>query len=378
MIRQTKRDGFTLLIKMIAGLTGVLATIFSSMTLAYAGFALSGQDLWGAAQNAGILALAALLVYLFFRTILVRVTAPSEQVFKVKRNIEVAKTNPTPIPKHPAPIPVKEAFAGLVLEQTLKDELEGLLTVIRNSNAWRDKWGAAPPLGLILEGPPGNGKTEIAKAFARAGGYHFEKLTGADVRSSASYGEAEVSVKQAYERAKENAPSVVFIDEIDGLAAKRRDNPFDGASSADNNVVNQLLQELQGFEEDTRMVFTIGATNRLSALDEAVVSRLRTTMHIPNPDRGLREEMLESFTKPQHDRGRLNADLGFVADVTEGFSGRDLTNLISRAVVAAERDKLDSLSTECLLKAAAKISADKASPGSVDEQDLSTLFAPHP
>ncbi len=255
------------------------------------------------------------------------------------------------------------AWDKLVLPPELLDELKGMVEVIRDVPGFRRKWGAEPPLGIILVGPPGNGKTEIAKAFAKAGGYSFFRVSGADIRQSNAYGAAENAIRETYEEARAAAPSVVFIDEIDSIAAKRRANPYDGASSEDNHVVTQLLQDIQGFEMSEQFVFTIGATNHLEALDPAVTSRLRQHLFIGNPDREARLRMLETFTRELSSRGRLKANLEAVADVSEGFSGRDLTNVVSQAVMAANREHGDAVTTRHLLEAAWQIARDVAPTG---------------
>jgi SpoVK/Ycf46/Vps4 family AAA+-type ATPase len=215
----------------------------------------------------------------------------------------------------------------VILPAPMKAELRQLHTLVAEPDRAK-AYGVEVPSGLLLAGPPGTGKTTVARVFAAQAAFSFYPVTAADLTSK-WVGESEAAVVRLFERARANAPAVIFIDEIDALAAKRSEV---GSSYLDRTLT-QLLTEIDGMV-DQPGVFVMAATNRPDILDPALLrgGRLSRTITIPLPDRDGRRHLLEIFT----DRMPLDAvDLDALADQTTGFSGADLEALCQQAALNA-------------------------------------------
>ena len=188
------------------------------------------------------------------------------------------------------------------------------------------RFGVDPPTGLLLAGPPGTGKTTLAKVLAAQARCSFYPVSGADVMSK-WVGESEGNIRRLFERARENRPSIVFIDEIDAIAGRR------GSVEVHDSHVNQLLAEIDGISGQ-RGVFIIGATNRPDQLDPALLrgGRLSRTIVLGLPDEAGRLAMLRLHTARMPTVG---VDLEALARETEGFSPADLKGLAQEAALAA-------------------------------------------
>ena len=214
---------------------------------------------------------------------------------------------------------------SLVLPPAIKAQLQQLQAVIEDPESAR-RFGVDPPTGLLLAGPPGTGKTTIAKVLAAQARCSFYPISGADVMSK-WVGESEQNIRQLFERARENRPSIIFIDEIDAVAGRR------GEIQVHDSHVNQLLAEIDGIAGQ-RGVFLIGATNRPDQLDPALLrgGRLSRTIVLGLPDEEGRLAMLRLHTARMPTVGVRLDDL---ARETKDFSPADLKALCQEAALAA-------------------------------------------
>ena len=222
----------------------------------------------------------------------------------------------------------------------LKDELQRLRETIelplRHPELFQ-KLGIEPPKGVLLYGPPGTGKTLIAKAVASESGAHFISIAGPEVISK-YYGESEQRLREVFEEARENAPSIIFIDELDSIAPRREEV----TGEVERRVVAQLLTMMDGLEERGQVV-VIGATNRVDAIDAALrrPGRFDREIEIGVPSELDRIEILKIHTRGMP----LSEDvsLATLAQQTHGFVGADLAALAREAAIRALRRYLPDL-----------------------------------
>jgi transitional endoplasmic reticulum ATPase len=217
------------------------------------------------------------------------------------------------------------SWERLVLADDVKRELQQIERLLEEPDRARS-FGVKQPSGLLLAGPPGTGKTTVARILAAQADCSFYPITAADVTSK-WVGESEQRIQRLFVRARENAPSIVFIDEIDAIAGQR------DAGGYDDRQVTQLLAEIDGLSGQ-RGVFVIGATNRPDVLDPALLrgGRLSRTIWIPLPDEPDRRRLLELFAR---DMPLADVDLGALARDSDGLSGADLEALCQQAAVHA-------------------------------------------
>ncbi len=217
------------------------------------------------------------------------------------------------------------SWDSLILEPAIKAQLQQLQRVIEDPESVK-RFGVEAPTGLLLAGPPGTGKTTVAKVLAAQAKASFYPISGADVISK-WVGESERNIRQLFERARENRPSIVFIDEIDAIAGTR------GELQAHDAHVNQLLSEIDGIAGQ-RGVFVIGATNRPDQLDPALLrgGRLSRTIVLGLPDEAARLAMLRLHTARMPTVG---VSLEELARDSDGLSPADLKALAQEAALAA-------------------------------------------
>jgi transitional endoplasmic reticulum ATPase len=229
---------------------------------------------------------------------------------------------------------------------TLDDvgDLEDVKQVLTESVLWPltypdtfARLGVSPPRGVLLYGPPGCGKTYLVKAIAGTGKANVLSVKGAELLSK-WVGDSERAVRELFRRAREAAPTLVFLDEVDALAPTRG-QATDGGTT--DRVVAALLTELDGVEE-LRNVVVIGATNRPDLIDPALLrpGRLERLVYVPPPDGAARAAILRASSKqmpldPSVDLDALGADL-------DGFSAADCAALIRESALAAMRDSLEA------------------------------------
>ncbi|WP_408957856.1 AAA family ATPase [Natrinema sp. 74] len=192
--------------------------------------------------------------------------------------------------------------------------------------------GVEPPSGVLLHGPPGTGKTLIARAVANEVDAHFETISGPEIMSKYK-GESEERLREVFETAEANAPTIIFFDEIDSIAGARDDE-----GDAENRIVGQLLTLMDGLDARGEVI-VIGATNRVDAIDPALRrgGRFDREIGIGVPDEEGRREILEVHTRgmPLAD----DVDVDAIARRTHGFVGADLDAVASEAAMAAIRDR---------------------------------------
>lgn len=218
----------------------------------------------------------------------------------------------------------------------VKDELsEAIEWPLKHADLF-DEADVKPPKGILLYGSPGTGKTMIAKAVATNSEANFISVKGPELISK-WVGESEKGVREVFRKARQAAPSVIFFDEIDAIAPRR------GGTIGDTNVtervVSQLLTELDGLE-DLRNVVTIGATNRIDIVDTALLrsGRFDRIVEVPIPDKQSRMEIFRILTKKKP--LDTDVDLGKLVDLTEGWTGADIGNMVNSAALSAIKERV--------------------------------------
>jgi transitional endoplasmic reticulum ATPase len=214
---------------------------------------------------------------------------------------------------------------------------EGIELPLKHPDAFR-RLGIRPAKGFLLFGPPGTGKTLLAKAVAREAESNFISARSSDLLSK-WYGESEQQVTRLFQRARQVAPTVIFLDEIESLAPQRGGGL--GEPAVTERVVNTILAEMDGLEE-LQGVVVIGATNRPTLIDPALLrpGRFDELVYVTLPDQEGRQRILAIHTAemPLGD----DVDLGALAARTEGYTGADLEDLVRRAGLHALRDNLEA------------------------------------
>jgi cell division protease FtsH len=230
-----------------------------------------------------------------------------------------------------------EDVAGL---QEAKDELNEVVEFLRDPRRF-EKLGARVPKGILLYGPPGTGKTLLAKAVANeSGAAFFSQSASSFVEMFAGLGAARI--RKLFEVARKNAPSIVFIDELDAVGTARGGS---GMNREQDQTLNQLLVELDGFDTE-KQVIVMGASNRLQDLDPALLrpGRFDRQILVAQPDLAGRGEILKVHTKGKP--LAEDVDLVLVAKQTAGLTGADLSNICNEAAIHAGRNDKTIISAE--------------------------------
>lgn len=201
-----------------------------------------------------------------------------------------------------------------------------------------EKFGMAPSKGVLFYGPPGCGKTLLAKAIANECQANFISIKGPELLTM-WFGESEANVREIFDKARQSAPCVLFFDELDSIAVQRGSSSGD-AGGAGDRVLNQLLTEMDGMNSK-KTVFIIGATNRPDIIDPALLrpGRLDQLIYIPLPDDGSRKQIFKAALRKSP--VAPDVDLDLLTKVTTGFSGADITEICQRACKYAIRESIE-------------------------------------
>ncbi|KAG5278150.1 hypothetical protein AALO_G00095740 [Alosa alosa] len=201
------------------------------------------------------------------------------------------------------------------------------------------KFGMTPSRGVLFYGPPGCGKTLLAKAIANECQANFVSIKGPELLTM-WFGESEANVRDIFDKARQAAPCILFFDELDSIAKSRGGGASDAGGAADR-VINQILTEMDGMS-NKKNVFIIGATNRPDIIDAAILrpGRLDQLIYIPLPDKGSRSAILRANLRKSPISKEV--DLEYLSRITEGFSGADLTEICQRACKMAIREAIEA------------------------------------
>ncbi|KAF3965131.1 hypothetical protein CMV_010658 [Castanea mollissima] len=201
-----------------------------------------------------------------------------------------------------------------------------------------EKFGMSPSKGVLFYGPPGCGKTLLAKAIANECQANFISVKGPELLTM-WFGESEANVREIFDKARQSAPCVLFFDELDSIATQRGGSVGDAGGAADR-VLNQLLTEMDGMTAK-KTVFIIGATNRPDIIDSALLrpGRLDQLIYIPLPDEASRHQIFKACLRKSPISKEV--DLAALARYTQGFSGADITEICQRACKYAIRENIE-------------------------------------
>ncbi len=232
---------------------------------------------------------------------------------------------------------VKVNFSDVAGLEEAKTEVMEIVDFLKNPKKYTQLGGKIPK-GALLIGPPGTGKTLLAKAVAGEANVPFFSISGSEfVEMFVGVGASRV--RDLFKQAKERAPCIVFIDEIDAVGRARGRNPNFGANDERENTLNQLLTEMDGFASNMGVII-LAATNRADVLDRALLraGRFDRQIHVELPDLKEREAIFKVHMRPLKLEKEL--DISFLAKQTPGFSGADIANVCNEAaLIAARRNK---------------------------------------
>ena len=225
-------------------------------------------------------------------------------------------------------------FADVAGVDEAKQELQEVVDFLSNGEKYR-KIGAKIPKGVLLVGPPGTGKTLLAKAVAGEAGVPFLNMSGSEF-VEVFVGVGASRVRDLFNRAKRQAPCIIFIDELDAIGKARSNNPM-GGNDEREQTLNQLLTEMDGFDGNDGVIL-VAATNRPEMLDPALrrPGRFDRQVLVDRPDKSGRLEILQVHTRPVT-LGE-DVDLEIIATQTAGFAGADLANLVNEAALMGARN----------------------------------------
>ena len=255
-----------------------------------------------------------------------------------------------------------------------KQEIEEIVEFLKNPDRYT-KLGGKIPKGALLVGPPGTGKTLLAKAVAGEADVPFFSMSGSDfVEMFVGVGASRV--RDLFKQAKEKAPCIVFIDEIDAIGRARGRNPNMGSNDERENTLNQLLKEMDGFDTNSGVII-LGATNRADILDRALMraGRFDRQIHVELPDVIDRKQIFMVHLRPLTLSEDVNVN--FLAKQTPGFSGADIANVCNEAALIAARKKKTKVEKQDFLDAVDRIVGGLEKKNKIITADEKAIIAYH-
>ncbi len=283
-----------------------------------------------------------ILIWIFIMRKMSGGSGPGGQIFNI------GKTQGKLINKEDVQVNFKDV-AGL---EEAKEEITEIVDFLK-APAKYTKLGGKIPRGAMLVGPPGTGKTLLAKAVAGEARVPFFSLSGSDfVEMFVGVGASRV--RDLFKQAKEKAPAIIFIDEIDAIGRARGKNAMTGSNDERENTLNQLLTEMDGFGTNSGVI-VMAATNRADVLDKALTraGRFDRQIFVDLPDLLERKEIFEVHLKPI--KLAKNIDINFLARQTPGFSGADIANVCNEAALIAARKSKKQVEKQDFLDAVDRI-----------------------
>ncbi|MBO5538431.1 MAG: ATP-dependent zinc metalloprotease FtsH [Prevotella sp.] len=243
-------------------------------------------------------------------------------------------------------------FKDVAGQAGAKQEVQEIVEFLKNPAKYTDLGGKIPK-GALLVGPPGTGKTLLAKAVAGEAGVPFFSMSGSDfVEMFVGVGASRV--RDVFHQAKQKAPCIIFIDEIDAVGRARSKNPAMGGNDERENTLNALLTEMDGFGTNSGVI-VLAATNRVDMLDSALLraGRFDREIHVDLPDLTERKEIFKVHLKPIKIDDTV--DIDFLARQTPGFSGADIANVCNEAALIAARHNAEKVEKQDFLDAVDRI-----------------------
>lgn len=247
---------------------------------------------------------------------------------------------------------IKTTFKDVAGLEGAKEEIQEIVEFLKNPEKYTNLGGKIPK-GALLVGPPGTGKTLLAKAVAGEAKVPFFSLSGSDfVEMFVGVGASRV--RDLFKQAKEKAPAIIFIDEIDAVGRARGKSNFSGGNDERENTLNQLLTEMDGFGSHSNVI-VLAATNRADVLDKALMraGRFDRQIFVDLPDIRERKEIFEVHLAPLKKVANLDTD--FLAKQTPGFSGADIANVCNEAALIAARNNKEAVDKQDFLDAVDRI-----------------------
>lgn len=294
------------------------------------------SSFWDYALDIAIIVVPVIVIIFFFGSMMRQAQSMNNQ------NIGFGKAKA----KLYGPDKKKVTFKDVAGNEAAKQDLEEIVDFLKEPKKY-EKLGAKIPRGVLLAGDPGTGKTLMARAVAGEANVPFFSISGSEF-AEMFVGVGASRVRDLFSKAKKNAPSIIFIDEIDAVAHKR--DARGGAGREDEQTLNQILVEMDGFDNDSGVI-VIAATNRVDMLDKALLRPGRFDRHVnvALPERKDRLEILEVHFKNKPMAKEVNLDA--LAAKTAGSSGADLANIANEAAITAAREGHKEITNEDLTEA---------------------------